>query len=84
MILTIYIYIYIYIYIPQKGISHTSDPCVATLPGVSGNLTKRRILLRVLFESLSRTVTCTRELSAFICVIPRGTDLIPPCLGYST
>ena len=34
------------------------------------------------FESLSRTATCTRELSAFICVIPRGTDLIPPCLDY--
>ena len=34
------------------------------------------------FESLSRTVTCTKELSAFICVIPRRTDLIPPGLDY--
>ena len=79
MILTIYIYIYKF----SAERNHTSDPCAATLPGVSGNLTKRRVLLRVLFESLSRTVICTRELSAFICVIPRGTDLIPPCLGYS-
>ena len=35
-----------------------------------------------MFESLSRTVTCTGELSALICVIPRGKDLIPPCLDY--
>ena len=34
------------------------------------------------FESLSRTVTCTVELLALICVIPRGKGLIPPCLGY--
>ena len=33
-----------------------------------------------LFESLSRTVTCTGELLGMICVIPRGKDLIPPCL----
>ena len=32
-----------------------------------------------MFESLSRTATCTGELSALICVIPRGKDLIPPC-----
>ena len=44
---------------------------------------KRKVLQNELFESLSRTVTCTRELSAFICVIPRGMDLIPPCLDYS-
>ena len=36
-----------------------------------------------MFESLSRTVTYTAELSALICVIPRGKDLIPPCLDYS-
>ena len=30
------------------------------------------------FKSLSRTVTCTGELSALICVIPRGKDLITP------
>ena len=36
-----------------------------------------------MFESLSRTVTRTKELSAFICVIPRGTDSIPPCLDHS-
>ena len=35
-----------------------------------------------MFESLSRTVTCTGELSALICVIPGGTELIPPCLNY--
>ena len=35
------------------------------------------------FESLSRTVTCTGKLSALVCVIPRGKDLIPPCLDYS-
>ena len=34
------------------------------------------------FESLSRTVTCAGELSAFICVIPRGKDLMPPCIDY--
>ena len=33
-----------------------------------------------MFESLSRTVTCIGELLALICVIPRGKDLIPPCL----
>ena len=42
----------------------------------------RKVQQNELFESLTRTVTCTRELSAFICVIPRGTDLIPPCLDY--
>ena len=31
-----------------------------------------------MFKSLSRTVTCTRELSALICVIPRRKDLITP------
>ena len=35
------------------------------------------------FESLSRTVTCAGELSALICVIPRGKDLKPRCLDYS-
>ena len=35
-----------------------------------------------MFESLSRTVTCTGELSALICVIPRGKDLILPCLDF--
>ena len=35
-----------------------------------------------MFESLSRTVKCTGELSALTCVIPRGKDLIPPCLDY--
>ena len=32
--------------------------------------------ITAVFKSLSRTVTCTRELSAFICVISRGADLI--------
>ena len=31
-----------------------------------------------MFKSLSRTVTCTGELSALICVIARGKDLITP------
>ena len=31
-----------------------------------------------MFESLSRTVTCTGELLALACVIPRGKDLVPP------
>ena len=35
-----------------------------------------------MFESLSRTVTCTAELLALICVISRGKNLIPPCLDY--
>ena len=39
-------------------------------------------LICTMFESLSRTVICTGELSALICVIPRGTELIPPCLDY--
>ena len=29
-------------------------------------------------ESISKTVTCTGELSALTCVIPRGGDFIPP------
>ena len=33
-------------------------------------------------ESLSRTVTCTGELLALICVISSGKDLIPPFLDY--
>ena len=36
-----------------------------------------------MFELLSRTVICTGELSALICGIPRGEDLIPPCLDHS-
>ena len=43
---------------------------------------KRFYEVEGMFESLSNTVTCTRELSAFICNIPRGTDLIPHCLDY--
>ena len=29
-------------------------------------------------DSISRTVTCTGELSALTCVVPRGKDFIPP------
>ena len=35
-------------------------------------------------ESISRTVTCTGELSALICVIPRGKILNTPRLDYHT
>ena len=36
-----------------------------------------------MFKSLSRTVTCARELiSIYIYVILRGTELTPPCLDY--
>ena len=35
-------------------------------------------------ESISRTVTCTEELSALTCVIPRGEGFhTPPCLDYN-
>ena len=35
-------------------------------------------------ESISRTVTCTGELSALICVIPRGEGFhTPPYLDYN-
>ena len=37
-----------------------------------------------MFKSLSRTVTCTGELSAFIRVTPRGKRLSTPCLDYHT
>ena len=40
-------------------------------------------ILQIGGESISRTVTCTGELSALICVIPRGNDFTPPCLDYS-
>ena len=43
---------------------------------------KRFYKVEGMFESLSRTITYKRELSAFICVILRGTDLIPLCLSY--
>ena len=36
-------------------------------------------------ESISRTVTCTGELSALTCVIPRREGFhTPPCLDYNT
>ena len=36
-----------------------------------------------MLKSLSRAVTCARELiSIYICAIHRGMDLIPSCLGY--
>ena len=60
----------------------SADMGVFPLMGVFG----RRELLRKrypLFGSLSRTVTCTAELSALIRVIPRGKDLIPSCLDHS-
>ena len=34
------------------------------------------------FESLSRTVTCTRELISIYMCYSQGEDLIPPCLDY--
>ena len=35
------------------------------------------------FKSISRTVTCTGELSVLISIIPRGKDFISPRLNYS-
>ena len=60
-------------------------PCMAMNVSVqyNGGLVPD-ITLLTLFESLSRTVTCTGELSALISVIPRGKELIPPCLDYRT
>ena len=31
-----------------------------------------------MFKSISKTVACTGELSALICIISRGKDFIPP------
>ena len=41
--------------ISQKGISYTSYACAATLPSVLGNLTKRRVHLRVLYHVVDVT-----------------------------
>ena len=43
-----------------------------------GHLKTSQVIIILMFKSLSRTVTCTRELSVLICVIPRGKDFIPP------
>ena len=44
----------------------------------------KRFCICSLFKSLSRTVTCTGELSALIRVIPRGKRLNTPRLDYHT